>query len=135
MILSTGVGIADLRVSNRKEEPELQGNRIKFAIVSLQISAILTLLVAVFLLSFVRESNSAFHGLVTGVGLLLVALPILLAYGLKRRKRWAWNGSLALFVLYLVGGYLPLGIIGLWGLLDIESRREFGVSQARLLNI
>lgn len=113
----------------------MQGNRIRFAIICLQISAILTLLAAVFLLSFVRVSNSAFPALVTGVGLLLVALPAFLAIGLKRRKRWAWNGSLALFVLYLVGGYLPLGIIGLWALLDIESRREFGVSQARLLNI
>ena len=113
----------------------MQGNRIKFAIISLQIGAVLTLLASLFLLSFVRVTNSAFTGLVTGVGLLLVALSVLLAMGLKRRKRWAWNGSLALFLLYLAGGYLPLGIVGLWALLDIESRREFGVSEARLLNI
>jgi hypothetical protein len=113
----------------------LQGNRTKFAIISLQIGAVLTLLASLFLLSFVRVSNSAFASLVTGVGLLLVGLSALLAMGLKRRKRWAWNGSVALFLLYLAGGYLPLGVIGLWALLDVDSRREFGVSEARLLNI
>lgn len=113
----------------------MQGTRIKFAVVSLHISAVLTLLAVVFLLSFARDFNPAFRGLVTGVGLVLVALPTLLAFGLQRRKRWAWNGSVALFALYLVGGYLPLGIVGLWGLLDIGSRREFGVNEARLLNI
>jgi hypothetical protein len=113
----------------------LQRNRIKLAIVSLHISAVLTLLVAIFLLSFVRDFNPAFRGLVTGFGLVLVALPTVLAYGLQRRKRWAWNGSIGLFALYVVGGYLPLGLVGLWGLLDIGSRREFGVSDERLLNI
>ena len=113
----------------------MQGNRIKFAVVSLHIGAILTLLAAVFLLTFARGFNPTFRGLVTGIALLLVALPTFLAYGLKRRKRWAWNGSIGLFALYVVGGYLPLGLIGLWGLLDIGSRREFGVSEARLLNI
>ncbi|HEV2845674.1 MAG TPA: hypothetical protein VG477_12560, partial [Thermoanaerobaculia bacterium] len=69
----------------------MQGNRIKFAVISLHISAILSLLVAIFLLSFVREFNPAFRALVTGAGLALVALPTILAFGLKRRKRWAWN--------------------------------------------
>ena len=113
----------------------MQEDRIKLAIVSLQISAVLTLVAATFLLSFARDFNSSFHGLVTGLGLAFAALPAILAFGLQRRKRWAWNGSIGLFALYLVGGYLPLGVVGLWGLLDIESRREFGVSEARLLNI
>ena len=113
----------------------MQENRIKFAIVSLQISAILSLVALVVIQSLLGGINPSFTSLVTGILLVFTALSAVLAFGLQRRKRWAWNGSVGLFALYVVGGYLPLGLFGLWGLLDVGSRREFGVNDARLLNI
>jgi hypothetical protein len=50
------------------------------------------------------------------------------AAGLRRRALWAWVAGLCIFGLYVPSLFLPLGALGLWGLLGEGSRREFGVS-------
>jgi hypothetical protein len=46
--------------------------------------------------------------------------------GVHRRRPWAWFAGFAMFVLYLAF-VLPIGAIGLCGLLTEGSRREFGM--------
>jgi hypothetical protein len=46
--------------------------------------------------------------------------------GMHRRRPWAWFAGFAMFVLYLAF-LLPIGAIGLCGLLTEGSRREFGM--------
>ena len=113
----------------------MQENRIKLAVVSLQISAVLSLLAVIFLQSFFGGFNFLVYNLVTGAALAFAVLTAVLAFGLQRRKRWAWNVSVGLFALYVASGSVLLGAVGLWGLLDVGSRREFGVSDKPLLNI
>jgi hypothetical protein len=125
--------------TGERGKSELQENRIKLAVVCLQISAIVSLLAVIFLQNFLGGINSPFPnlvtGLVTGVALAFTTLTAVLAFGLQRRKRWAWNVSVGLFALYVASGSVLLGAVGLWGLLDVGSRREFGVSDKPLLNI
>jgi membrane protein YdbS with pleckstrin-like domain len=113
----------------------LQENRIKLAVVILQISAVLSLLGVILFQSLLEGINSPIPNLVTGVVLAFAMLTAVLAFGLQRRKRWAWNVSVGLFALYVASGSVLLGAVGLWGLLDVGSRREFGVSDKPLLNI
>ena len=49
------------------------------------------------------------------------------AAGLRRRRFWAWVAALCIFGIYLPSLFLPLGALGLWGLLDLGSRAEFGM--------
>ena len=46
-------------------------------------------------------------------------------WGLFRRKFWAWVAGLCIFGLYVRSLFLPLGALGLWGLLDDGSRAQF----------
>lgn len=67
-----------------------------------------------------------------GVGSLVVCLALIagiefVASGLKRRKFWAWVAGLCIFGVYVPSLFLPLGALGLWGLLDTGARKEFGV--------
>lgn len=110
-------------------------NRVKLTVICLQISAVLSLVAVILLQTFPVGINSTFHNLVTGGFLAFALLSVYLAFGLQRRKRWAWNASVGLFALYVASGNLLLGGVGLWGLLDIGTRREFGVNDRPLLNI
>ncbi|HEX6902864.1 MAG TPA: hypothetical protein VF789_24325 [Thermoanaerobaculia bacterium] len=113
----------------------MQENRIKLAVASLQISAVVFLLMVIVFQSLLGGINSLIPNLVTGFFLAFTILTAVLAFGLQRRKRWAWNVSVGLFALYVASGSVLLGAVGLWGLLDVGSRREFGVSDKPLLNI
>ena len=108
------------------------GHRIGMAIVCLHISAVLYLLVGALLpLLFVsRDMTGA--DLTFGLGFLVFCLALVcgiefVVVGLKRRKFWAWIAGLCIFGIYLPSLFLPLGALGLWGLLDSGSRKEFGV--------
>jgi hypothetical protein len=46
---------------------------------------------------------------------------------LHRRRFWAWVVGLCIFALYASSLFLPLGVLGLWGLLNPGSRAEFGI--------
>ena len=108
------------------------GHRIGMAIICLHLSALLYLLagVALLLVSSVDEFGMRFSG---GVIFLLICLALMIGieiivYGLKHRKFWAWIAGLCAFGLYLPSLFFPLGALGLWGLLDAGSRREFGIN-------
>jgi catechol 2,3-dioxygenase-like lactoylglutathione lyase family enzyme len=71
-----------------------------------------------------------------GVGVLVFSLALvagieLVALGLRRRRFWAWVAGLCIFGVYAPSLFLPLGALGLWGLLDAGSRRAFGVGHGR----
>jgi len=55
------------------------------------------------------------------------ALPAIIAWGLRRRRFWAWVSGVILFGIYLPTVFLPLGVIGLRGLLNAGSRAEVGI--------
>jgi len=115
-------------------------HRIGMAVVCLHISAVLYLLVGILplLFFFLSEDTSgaeATLGIALSIGLLVLCLALIagvefVASGLRRRKFWAWIAGLCIFAIYLPTLFLPLGAIGLWGLLDTGSRREFGVGSS-----
>jgi hypothetical protein len=107
-------------------------HRIGLAITCLHISAALYgVLAIVVLLLFLSVARTGV-GFLVGFGLagfcvsLTVGLELVVA-GLKERKFWAWVVGLCIFVIYTPSLFFLLGILGLWGLLDAESRAEFGV--------
>ena len=59
--------------------------------------------------------------------LCLAAGVEVIAHGIKKRRFWAWVAGLCIFAVYLPSIFLPLGGLGLWGLLDAGSRAEFGI--------
>jgi hypothetical protein len=112
-------------------------HKLGLAIVCLHISAVLYVLIGGFLIAIATMFNEeielpmpvAIAGLV-----LCLALAIgieLVAFGLHRRRFWAWVAGLCIFGIYTPSLFLPLGVLGLWGLLDSGSRAECGVGGAR----
>jgi hypothetical protein len=70
-------------------------------------------------------------GIAVGVGVLVFSLALvagieLVALGLRRRRFWAWVAGLCIFGVYAPSLFLPLGALGLWGLLDAGSRARSG---------
>ncbi len=61
--------------------------------------------------------------------LLLATLVEVAAWGIRRRRLWAWILGLVIFGLYIPSLFLPLGALGLWGLLDAGSRVEMGMTK------
>ena len=59
--------------------------------------------------------------------LCLAAGVEVIAHGIRKRQFWAWVAGLCVFAVYLPSLFLPLGGLGLWGLLDAGSRAEFGI--------
>jgi len=45
--------------------------------------------------------------------------------GLRRRRRWAWTTALVIFIVHLPSPLLPLGALGLFGLLGEGTRARF----------
>jgi len=107
------------------------GHKIRLAIVCLHISAGLYLLLGP-LMFVLSEDDDTGLGLAFALGVLIFCLVLVagieyVVYGLIRRKFWAWVAGLCIFGLYLPSLFLPLGALGLWGLLDAGTRREFGM--------
>jgi hypothetical protein len=69
--------------------------------------------------------------MLVGLCALLVAGIEVIAYGVVQRRRWAWIAGVGLFATFVPSVFLPLGVLGLWGLLDCKTREEFGVRLAR----
>jgi len=129
-------------------------DKISFATASLHISAFLYLLVGLgmfvlFALWLPYEQATTdvprrqqlatggqpdYFALGMGVFMLLFCVALIVgievvAWGIQRRKFWAWIAGLCIFAMYVPSLFLPLGAFGLWGLLDEGSRAEFGIGR------
>ena len=108
-------------------------NKIFLAIVSLHLGAALYVCAGALFAIWVYGSDVELPRtkMVLPVFLVLVlAIAIgieLVAFGLYRRKFWAWVAGLCIFGLFLPTVFFVLGALGLWGLLDPRSRAAFGV--------
>ena len=111
-------------------------NRIAVSLVCLHIgAAIYVALGFLFVgLSYAPDYSEEFT---IGLGRAMLAVCIgfavgieVVALGLRRRKFWAWVAGLCIFALYIPSPFLPLGALGLWGLLTPGSRAAFGLPVA-----
>ncbi|OGA17481.1 MAG: hypothetical protein A3G25_21090 [Betaproteobacteria bacterium RIFCSPLOWO2_12_FULL_63_13] len=72
-------------------------------------------------------------GLIWGLAALCVALAgfvEVIAAGLRHGRRWALHAATTMFVLYLPSAFLPLGAIGLVGVLSQGTRARFPVPRS-----
>jgi hypothetical protein len=107
-------------------------HKIGLTIVCLHISAVLYLLIGVLVLLLFSGEGEAGVGLPFAIGMFIFCLALVagiefVVYGLHQRKFWAWAAGLCICGMYVPSLFLPLGALGLWGLLDSGSRAEFGV--------
>jgi hypothetical protein len=107
-------------------------DRTALAIVCLHISAVAYVLFGIFLLLLPRlVETSESYGSGFAVFFLLFCLALaagieILVIGLKRRRFWAWIIGIIVSGMYVPSLFLPLGTLGLWGLLAAGSRKSFG---------
>src|SRR5713101_6732144 len=107
-------------------------HKLFLASLSLHISALLYFAIAVGCLVAARQmelssSQRAFLAFLGGACALLALGVEFVAYGVHRRRYWAWITGLCVFGLYVPSLFLPLGLLGLWGLLDRGSQEAFGI--------
>ncbi len=114
---------------------EVKPKRLALAMVSLHVSTALYVVLGagmVVLFAFVFPAAEpdavlpiAYVAVLGGGCLLMAAGTQMVAWGLRRRRFWGWVAGIILFGLYVPSLFLPLGVLGLWGLLDPASRRLF----------
>jgi Short C-terminal domain len=115
--------------------PAPRPHRIGMAVVCLRVLAALEAVAPLLVMAFTqslgneRLTTALFPLLVTAV---LLSLPFavglwVVAAGLQKRRFWAWVAGLCVFGLCLTSVLLPLGVFGLWGLLDSGSLAAIGV--------
>lgn len=110
-------------------------HKIGLATISLHISAALYVIVGLLLFPLFMSDDETGLGLSFAIVMLLLCLALasgieFVVFGLHRRKFWAWVVGLCIFGIYTPSLFLPLGALGLWGLLDSGSREEFGVGSS-----
>jgi chromate transport protein ChrA len=108
-------------------------NRIAVSSVCLHVSAAIYVALG-FLFVGLSYSPDYSEEFTVGLGRAMLAFCIcialgieIVALGLRRRKFWAWVAGLCVFALYVPSPFLPLGALGLWGLLTPGSRATFGL--------
>jgi hypothetical protein len=105
-------------------------HRIGLAVASLHIIAALSLLVLV-LLACLCGDDAIFGPPALFFSPFLVLPAIcseLTVAGLHKRRHWARQLGIGLFGPSLISPLFPLGIMGLMGLCDTNSRAEFGIA-------
>ncbi len=107
---------------------------IRLAGICLHINTVLNTLIAFTALAIIFYIPDIAENDPVGLTVMLVAMPSalliaggneLVAWGLRRGQIWSWYASLIIFVVLLVPPFLPLGIVGLWGLLHKDTRQAF----------
>lgn len=63
------------------------------------------------------------------LGLCMAIVIELTACGLRRQQFKAWVAGLGIFIIFVSPLLLPLGLLGLWGLLAKGSRRAVGIGR------
>lgn len=111
-------------------------HRIGMAIICLHISAVLYLIFGMLAFFLFMNDDQTGLGPAFGTVMLVFSLGLIVGievvvFGLRKRKFWAWIAGLCIFAIYAPSLYFPLGLLGLWGLLDEGSRAEFGVGGKR----
>lgn len=97
---------------------------LKIATICLHLSAVLYLLLGVYLL--VTPSFGTFTSVFLGIFSVILAILVeVIVKGLNSVKRWAWIAALILFCLYVPSLFILLGILGLVDLLRAETRANF----------
>ena len=111
-------------------------HRLGMAITCLHISTGLYVLCALGVVVFAaydRENLDAARAVIYGglvmLCLVVAAIPEIAAYGIRHRRLWGWILGLILCGAYALSIFLPLGVFGLWGLLDAGSRAEMGLGE------
>lgn len=112
-------------------------HKIQTAIICLRISQVVYLLLGMGVPLLSSQSGEpvafvVFISVMTGVCLLamIVGLEILIN-GLKKRRKWSWITGLIVFGLYAPSLFLPLGVMGLWAMLNAGTQQELGVTNQR----
>jgi hypothetical protein len=110
-------------------------HRIGLATACLHISAVLYVIIGFGMLLLTKVYKDEGLGLGAAIAMLVFCLVLaigieIVAYWLHQRKFWAWIAGLCIFGMYATSIFLPLGALGLWGLLAEGSRAEFGVGNS-----
>jgi len=126
---------------NLKADAEGAVDRTRLATVSLHISAVFYVIAGVLLVlaPFARDPATTTEYMLRSsiiwslavLAFALAALARVLIRALRQRKRWAWITATVLFALYLPSIFLPLGAVGLFGLLSEGTRAQFPVAYRR----
>lgn len=113
-------------------------DRTGMAIVCLHLSAVLyvsLLAVGVYLMWLIpniseNDPYAYYLALILmPLGLCMAIVIEWIAHGLRRQQVWAWWAGLGIFVVFVSPLLLPLGLVGLWGLLAKGSRQAFGIGR------
>ena len=107
---------------------------IRLAGICLHINTVLNALIAFTALAIIFYIPDIAENDPVGLTVMLVVMPSalliaggneLVAWGLRRGHAWSWYAGLIIFIVLLVPPFLPLGIVGLWGLLHNNTRQAF----------
>lgn len=114
------------------------GKLIKLTHIAFHIAASLYLLLGVFLVllaskiiqlpgdqSSMNSENSFMLGFMGVFCFALAAICELVVNGLHRERFWAWVAGLILSSVFVCSIFLPLGVMGLIGLLEEPTRKRF----------
>jgi hypothetical protein len=105
-------------------------HRIRLATTCLHASAVIYVVLGLLAPIVVSPGHVGSHSVAAIFFVFCMAMAVgveFVAEGLRRRRFWAWVVGLCIFALYVSSLFLPLGVLGLWGLLDAGSRAEFGI--------
>lgn len=104
-------------------------SKLKMTIICLHISTVLYVLVTI-ILGFILCSGVGLETniimiLMAAISLFMIIFIEIVVFNLKKYRFWAWVTGIALCGLYIPSIFIVLGGLGLWGLLDNETREKF----------
>ncbi len=114
-------------------------SKIRFTIAILNISVVLYTVLG-FIYAILRyfglsaSVNSSSTDYIIWISIILFFLAFITVImfvigGLRKNKVWAWVAALVFSILYTFSLFLPLGLVGLYGLLHKDTRRSFFKAQ------